>query len=65
MAQCIVRAEISDGTTSFNSFSSSISGFISLMYNDIAMYSLSVVDRAIYVINLEHHMIGQLVYDIT
>ena len=65
MVQCIVGAESSDGTTSFNSFSSSISGITSLIDKDSAVYSLSVVDRAISVISLEHHMIGQLAYEIT
>ena len=65
IVQWIVGAEALAGTTSFNSLSNYINGIPSLIDLNRAIYSLSVVDRAISFINLEHHVIGQLVYAMT
>ena len=65
MVHCIVGTESLDGTNSYNPFLRYISEITSLIEKNSAMYSLSLVDRAISVISLEHHMIGQLAYEIT
>ena len=60
----MVGAEVLAGTISFNSLSNYIDGITSHIDWDRNIYSLSVVDRDISVINLEHHMIRKLVYEI-
>ena len=59
-----VGDEVLAGSISFNSLSNSINGITRLIDWDRAIYSPSVVDRAMYGINLERHMMGQLAYDI-
>ena len=58
IAQWMVEAEVLADTTSFNFLSNSSNDIKFLIDRDIAIYSLSVVDREIYFINLEHHMMG-------
>ena len=62
MVQLAVRAELSDYATFSNSLSSSISRTKFLIDWDSAIYSLSIVDREIFIWSFEHHMIGQFIY---
>ena len=63
IVQWIVVDELFADTTSFNFLNNSINGIVSLVNWDSAIYLLSVIDRAISVINLEHHMMGGLAYE--